>query len=384
MSVASEQLAGVSLPRGYTLERFLEETNDGAFYLTSQSATDSEPPRPALLKLVPGHAAVSGQLAAWEKLAGQQHPNVLSILDCGRAGPLGPAGTYYLYAVFEYPDDSLAAAVDAHLLTESDSRDVLAAADAALQFLHARGLAHTAIDVRHIVAVGDRVKLATDTVKLLGPGVSESDDWQALATLRRRLLGSAGAADAVAAAPAEIAAPLIAQAAAAAARAEETPPAHLPFESTVEQPRRTTLPLWGYIVAAIAVVALLILVLRPKPAPTGLVPPPVQQPAVTAKVPVEPVRRPSAMSPPPSAEPSNWRVVAYTYNRRKDADHKVAQINAKFPGFVPEVFTPNGSGSPPYLVALGGRMTRNQARSLRSQVLAKGLPSGTYVQNFKN
>jgi hypothetical protein len=83
--------------------------------------------------------------------------------------------------------------------------------------------------------------------------------------------------------------------------------------------------------------------------------------------------------PTASVEPANWRVVAYTYNRRKDADHKVAQINSKFPGFVPEVISPKSGW---YLVTLGGRMTRAQARVLQRQAVSKGMPSGTYIQNY--
>jgi hypothetical protein len=70
--------------------------------------------------------------------------------------------------------------------------------------------------------------------------------------------------------------------------------------------------------------------------------------------------------------------------RRKDAEHKVEQINAKFPGFVPEVFSPKGGGQPPYLVALGGRTTRAQAQTLQREALSKGMPRGTYIQNFSN
>ncbi|HTX39946.1 MAG TPA: hypothetical protein VME43_33235 [Bryobacteraceae bacterium] len=352
----------MSLPRGYVLEKYLGEEEGAALYLTSyaepagQAAAPEEPdiaqtappvPRQALLKLVAGHSAVAGQLTAWERLMALSHPNLQQVLDCGRAGPLGPHGGHYLYAVFEYPDDHLESAVEAAPLSDSDARDVLAAAEAALEFLHAHGLAHTSVDARHIVAVGDRILLSADTVKPLGLGATEAADWKACGGLRRRLLGEAGG------------------------------PA-VPVEDPEPPASRRTLPVWGYAAIAAAVLLLLVVMVRPKSAQTRS--PQVATAYVPAEVPTAPTVKPASL---PSVQ-ANWRVVAYTYMHRKDADHKVAQINARYPGFVPEVFSPKGSGQPPYLVALGGRMTRAQARILQRQALAKGMPHGTYVQNFTN
>ncbi len=359
---AWDQLVGLSLPRGYVLEKYLEEEEGAALYLTSYAQpadpaagpqeSDSPPPAPpvarqALLKLVSGHSAVPGQLTVWERLMALSHPNLQGILDCGRAGPLGPHGSHFLYAVFEYPDDHLESAVEAAPLPDSDARDVLAAVEAALEFLHAHGLAHTSVDARHIVAVGDRILLSADTVKPLGLGATEAGDWKACGALRRRLLGEAGG------------------------------PAIPPDDLEPPRPRRT-LPVWGYAAIAGAVLLLLVVMVRPKSA--QMRPPQPVAAYVPAGVPLAPTVKQASLP----FERANWRVVAYTYMHRKDADHKVAQINARYPGFVPEVFSPKGGGQAPYLVALGGRMTRDQARILQRQALAKGMPHGTYVQNFTN
>jgi hypothetical protein len=370
---AWDQLVGSSLPQGYVLEKCLEEEEGAALYLTSftpPAVAAEEPlepeapssgapaPRQALVKLVTGHTAPAGQLTAWERLVGIPHPNVLQLLDCGRAGPLGPHGGHFLYAVFEYPDDRLETALEGQPLSDSDARDVLSATEGALEFLHSHGLAHTSVDTHHIVAVGDRIKLSSDTVKTLGLGATEAADWKACGALRRRLLGEAGL-------PAE-------------PPAEPEPPA---------APRRA-FPKWGYAAVAAVVLLLLVIVARPKPAKT---PPALPAaPIASTMAPTPPGASATAPTPPgvkPAGspdDPANWRVVAYTYMHRKDADHKVAQINARFPGFLPEVFSPKGSDKPPYLVALGGRMTRAQARSLQREALAKGMPHGTYVQNFTN
>jgi len=171
------------------------------------------------------------------------------------------------------------------------------------------------------------------------------------------------------------------------------------------------LRLWGYAALSAVLAYLAVLAFRQKPAPaTGAPPNPVrvaQAPAPAVQVPapaVPPATRPSPFrttaqsadraeapiearkSKPtlsPTSDPPTWRVVAYTYNQRKDADHKVAQIRARFPGFDPEVFSPNGGNQPPYLVSLRGRMTRSQAQMLQRQALGKGLPPDTYFQNFR-
>ena len=47
----------------------------------------------------------------------------------------------------------------------------------------------------------------------------------------------------------------------------------------------------------------------------------------------------------------------------------------------PEVFTPNGRA--PYLVTVGGAMTRDQAFALVKKGRAEGLPRDSYAQNYR-
>ncbi len=81
------------------------------------------------------------------------------------------AGISYIYGVFEYPDDVLAPALEQGPLSELETRGVLEAVLAGLRYLHGQGLVHGAVDPDHIVAVGEKVKLATD-------GLRESDDLE--------------------------------------------------------------------------------------------------------------------------------------------------------------------------------------------------------------
>jgi hypothetical protein len=75
-----------------------------------------------------------------------------------------------------------------------------------------------------------------------------------------------------------------------------------------------------------------------------------------------------------------WRVVAYTYNQRNQAESKAGTIAAKHPQFSPEVFSPNGRT---YLVTLGGTMDRDGAFKMRAEALRAGMPGDTFARNYR-
>ena len=76
-----------------------------------------------------------------------------------------------------------------------------------------------------------------------------------------------------------------------------------------------------------------------------------------------------------------WRVIAYAYTSRAAAEKKVRAISATWPDLHPQVFVP-GRGNAMYLVALGGRMTHEEALNFQRQARGKGLPRDSYVQNY--
>jgi eukaryotic-like serine/threonine-protein kinase len=75
-----------------------------------------------------------------------------------------------------------------------------------------------------------------------------------------------------------------------------------------------------------------------------------------------------------------WRVVAFTYNHSDQAQKKVKTIAQNHADLRPEVFTPTGHA--PYLVTVGGVMSRDQAFAFAQQVRKLGLPHDTYAQNY--
>jgi hypothetical protein len=77
---------------------------------------------------------------------------------------------------------------------------------------------------------------------------------------------------------------------------------------------------------------------------------------------------------------AQWRVIVYTYNHQDEARKKSATLAKKHPELRPGVFTP--SGRAPYLVTVGGVMSRNDAFALVRKSRSSGLPRDTYAQNY--
>lgn len=85
---------------------------------------------------------------------------------------------------------------------------------------------------------------------------------------------------------------------------------------------------------------------------------------------------------PQAAKPhEEWRVVAYTYDRKEQAEKKAADMAQRYPALQASVFTPNGRK--PYLVTIGGAMEKQQAYALARRSHGMGLPHDTYAQNYR-
>lgn len=109
---------------------------------------------------------------------------------------------------------------------------------------------------------------------------------------------------------------------------------------------------------------------------------PVQSSAAVAMTAAKPKAAPASRTIPPAASTAGaWRVVAFTYNRADQAEHKAQSINEKHPDLQAGVFSPKGSGAP-YLVTLGAATDRASAFRMRNKAVEEGLPRDTYAQNY--
>lgn len=392
----NELLAGSSIGP-YTLERPVREDGGGAFFAVLTNGGER-----LLLKLAARDGSEEEQqFAAWQRSRLLRHPNLLDIRDTGTA-ELG--GRDYIYAVFEYPDDILATAIEQGPVSEQEARGVLEAALAGLRYLHSQGMVHGAVDAAHIVAVGESIKLASDGLHESGDLEGHAEDVRQLGELVRALrppealdgtlasiVRHATAADpherwtlaeiAAALEPTPAVAPPLPEAVPRIVK--PVPVVHTPAKR-LEQPLREGFPKW--ILAGVGVLLLLIVMLnlRRKPeavpiTPTAPAPVPTQPPAPAPVRPVAPPPRLAASASPVSA--AIWRVIAFTYRSHDSAAKKVKQINARWPDLRAGVFTPKGLRGY-YLVALGNRMDHDDAARLQKRARRLGLPRDTYVQNY--
>jgi hypothetical protein len=436
MTHLREHWEGVCLPGDYTLEQWLGGDDSAAFFRT---APDSDGRR-AVAKLIPeAQGKAAAQLELWHRTRQLRHPNLVELLDCGRAEQ---AGERVLYALVEAPDDTLADGLSRGPLEEREAREVLDSVIAALRYLHAQGLVVGALDPDHIVAIGERIAVSTGSLREAETAAAYGEDVRLLGELWRRALlpasgqqseNDSGHARGIAAHAAdpnpetrwtlaeiiaaletvpEIVTPAQVSSAGADAAATDSaaeppaivpvvmeeamkpapvlPPPHRHPPTPVTRDRLTPQPFPRWIIVGAAGLVALILGLhwlRPSDAATAArvasVPAGVETPvAAPPPPPFPPKPAPARVSKPaPVTAREVWRVVAFTFRTREAAARKAEQLNHQHPGLNAGVFAPkNKSGY--YLVSLGGRMTHEEAVRLQHSARGKGLPRDLYVQNY--
>jgi hypothetical protein len=422
MTHLQEQWQGIALTGNYTLGQWLEGNESAARF----QGTTAEGQR-CIVKLT--RQAGSDDLAPLDlghRARQLRHPNLVELLDFGRTEHEGAA---FFYAIYEAPDDTLASALQREPLSSPDAHDVLAAVLDALRYLHAQGLVIGRLDAEHIVAVGDRIKLATDALRDAETSADYREDVRLLGELWQTALMAASPRSeelaAHAADPNSQARWTLAELHAAlsppapiAVEADSAPdvspivfdepvvvaaPPVIHEESVFPPPHheRPALPapvfhFPRWILVGAGVFLLIIFALnRPRQADVATQPRVVPSPATSAPPP-PPVAAPVAPlpAPVPHAQPAAapksivaeareiWRVIAFTYSTRGAAEKKVQQLNHDHPGLNATVFLPKGQRY--YLVALGGRMTREDAMRLQHSARGKGLPHDLYIQNYSD
>jgi len=336
--------------RDYDIQEWLGET-EGASFVRATHRPDG---RRVLIKLLAEEGIdAERQLQLWNRVREFAHPHLLRLLDFGRSED---GEEPFLFAVFEFPDDTLAKALERNALSETEALEVREAISGALAYIHSHGLAHAAVDEAHILAVGNDIKLASDTLR-------EPDGRNTVANDLAQL-------DALFPPPRRV--PETAPAPVAVVEQARPEPIHAP----TPQPARPPFPLWAYGALAALLGGLGYLFL-PKTPP----PPPATRAVSSSQTPTRPPATASAVAASPAQGRDYWRVIAFTYSSRKSAERRADAINKKWSGAKAEVFTPNPDRSP-YLIALGGRMDRDEAVRLLKIARGKGFPRDIYIQNY--
>jgi TonB family protein len=154
------KLQGQTVSGRFRLGRYLGGSDHSGVFLT---LLEGHSPAEVALKLIPAVAgAGDAQLAHLRTAATLAHPHLLRLVDTGRCAVEGET---YLYAVMEYAEQNLGQLLKQRALTEEEVRELLAPTLQALSFLHARNLVQGQLKPANMLAVGDQLKLATDTIR---------------------------------------------------------------------------------------------------------------------------------------------------------------------------------------------------------------------------
>ena len=184
MSEMWKQWAGRTVDGKFPLEVYLGGSDHSAVFLTTE-ASGSAGAGKAAIKLIAANSSGSDkQLAQWKGTRGLSHANLIRIFDAGRCLL---DDTSLLYVVEEYAEENLSQILPERALTAEEAGGMLPPLLGALQFVHDKGLAHGRIRPSNIFAVGDEVKLASDTLVVPGQasrGASDAYDAPEAATGR--------------------------------------------------------------------------------------------------------------------------------------------------------------------------------------------------------
>jgi TonB family protein len=111
------------------------------------------------------------QLARLQAAAKLSHPHLLKIHQTGWC-ELGE--TRLFYVVLEYADEDLAQVLPLRSLTQAEGLDMLPPIVDALSYLHRQGFVHGRLRPRNIVAVHERLKLSSDSIRKEGGAIAGS------------------------------------------------------------------------------------------------------------------------------------------------------------------------------------------------------------------
>jgi|HubBroStandDraft_1064217.scaffolds.fasta_scaffold00474_21 TonB family protein len=163
MSETWKQWEGRTVDGRFPLQSYLGGSDHGAVFLTESGEGDSGK---AAIKLIAAEAAdAEKRLLRWEVTRDLDHPNLIRIFE---AGLCELDGTKLLYVVEEYAEENLSQILPERALTVEEARIMLPPILRALQYVHGKRYGHGHIQPSNILAIGDQVKLSSDTLSELG------------------------------------------------------------------------------------------------------------------------------------------------------------------------------------------------------------------------
>ena len=181
MTYSWKDWEGRTVDGKYVLANYLGGSESSAVFRTRAVGSDPST-NDVAIRLVPlSGGDAEAQLRRWQETIALSHPNLLPLLNTGRAIV---DGAEVVYAVEELAEENLAQIVPERALTAEEARAMLSPVLAALEFVHARRLVHGLIRPSNILATGDQIKLSSDSLRPTGgipPTVNAYDAPEVLA-----------------------------------------------------------------------------------------------------------------------------------------------------------------------------------------------------------
>jgi len=176
MSVDWKKFEGQVVKNTFPLQKLLGSTDHSAVFLTQ--STHAQPKKLAI-KFINAGPKADHQDSLLQRASQLSHPNLFHLLPGGRSRlaemDLG-------FVVMEYAEEDLGHLLPERPLTAKETREMLGPLLDALKYIHGKGFAHSHIKPSNIMAIGDHLKLAFDTVLPLGqprPGYRPVDAYDA-------------------------------------------------------------------------------------------------------------------------------------------------------------------------------------------------------------
>jgi serine/threonine protein kinase len=163
MSAFWKRWEGQVIDHKYQLHEFRGETDHSAVFRAEYRAPE---PRQCAVKFLAADSPHADQvLAEWKRAEQLTHDGLLKIYGVGRCNI---EDRELIYVAMEYADENLGEILPQRALTSDEAQEMLGGVVEVLVFLHLNNLTHGHIKPSNIVAIGDRLKLTSDTIQSLG------------------------------------------------------------------------------------------------------------------------------------------------------------------------------------------------------------------------
>jgi TonB family protein len=159
MPEAWKQWEGQIIEGLFPLQKYLGGSDHSAVFLTERA--DQEPHRAAIKLILADPASSEIELSHWRAAAQLFHPHLLHLYQMGRC-QLDDVSLLYL--VMECADEDLSLILPQRALAGEETRDMVAPVLDALGCIHRQGFVHGRLRPSNIMAVGDKIKLSTDSL----------------------------------------------------------------------------------------------------------------------------------------------------------------------------------------------------------------------------